>query len=326
MAAIARVGARAPLVLLPFLGAMLLDTWGVCTLLAALDRRPSFFAIFPIRLATEALHLTAPAGFLVADSTAAALLDTRCAVPFGDGVVAALARRWLVMRAHAAYIAIGAAVGFTALAAVSRRTFGASWLPWVVAASALIPLVLSFGVGAGFGNRGLLVRVLAASTRWRWVADRGARWRDGARALDARMLRVGESSRAVWSATAAFFGCWLLESADTALLLHLLGVPADVAMAMGAEVGISLVRAIGNVAPASLGVQDAGYATILPAMGVGVDRAAAFVLLKRAKELLWIGAGYAWLALLRSRQNVGWAGTRAASNRTQPGANLEQAL
>jgi hypothetical protein len=301
LAAIGRVGARAPLALLPFVGAMLADAWGVAALLAALGRRPALSAIFPIRVATEALHLTAPAGFLVADSTAAALLDTRCGVPLGEGAVVALARRWLVMRAHAAYIVLGAAVGFASLAAVSVRYFGGRWLAWAVMASALLPLLASLGVGVSFGGGGLFARALAVASRWRPLARRVARWQEGARVMDAQMVKLGESRRATWSATAAFFGCWLLESADTALLLRLLGAPADVAMAVGAEVGISLVRAIGNVAPASLGLQDAGYATLLPAMGLSVDLAAAFVVMKRAKELLWIAAGYVWLGVLRSR-------------------------
>jgi hypothetical protein len=326
LAAIVRVGGRAPLALLPFLGAMLLDTWGVCALLAALRRRPPFASVFPIRLATEALHLTAPAGFLVADSAAAALLDARCGVPLGEGAVVALARRWLVMRAHAAYIALGALAGFASLAAVSARYFREGWLPWAVMASALVPLLVSLGVGAGFGKGRLFAWAIAVAGRTRWLAERAERWQLGARAMDAGMVRLGASRRATWSASAAFFGCWLLESADTAILLRLLGAPADLGVAIGAEVGISLVRAIGNVAPASLGVQDAGYATLLPAMGVSVDLAAAFVVMKRAKELLWVAAGYVWLGFLRSRQSAGCDGTRAASNGMQPPAKGEHAL
>ena len=65
--------------------------------------------LLPIRVASEALHLTAPAGFVVADSATAALLDTRCGVPMAEGAVIAIARKWLVTRAHAAYIVLGAA-------------------------------------------------------------------------------------------------------------------------------------------------------------------------------------------------------------------------
>jgi hypothetical protein len=84
---------------------------------------------------------------------------------------------------------------------------------------------------------------------------------------------------------------------------------------MGAEVGISLVRSIGNFAPAGLGLQDAGYATMFAGLGVPIDTAAAFVLFKRSKEVLWIACGYALLAALRSPAGSmlpGWARRAAA--------------
>ncbi len=315
--ALLRMGAAAPLVLVPFAGGMLFDTLGVCALLRALGHRgtgtvgaSTVRAVLPIRIATEALHLTAPAGFLVADSTAAALLETRCGVPLADGGVVALARRWLVMRAHFAYIAFGAAVGFGALASASARAFGGAWLPWVVAASALAPLALSAGVGTSFGGGASLSALLAAASRWPWLRTVAGRWRRGASTVDERLARVGAAHAATWRATGAFFVCWLLESLETAVVLRLLGAPTSFALAMGAEVGISMLRSIGNVAPASLGVQDAGYATLLPAMGVGVDVAAALVVVKRAKELVWIVFGYALLGALRRR------GAPAASRST----------
>jgi len=105
--------------------------------------------------------------------------------------------------------------------------------------------------------------------------------------------------KATWSAAGAFLACWLVEAIDTAIVLRVLGVSLDFAFAMAAEGAISMLRSIGNVMPAGLGVQDAGYATLLPAMGVAPDAAAAFVLVKRGKELLWIAAGYALLAAIR---------------------------
>jgi hypothetical protein len=53
-------------------------------------------------------------------------------------------------------------------------------------------------------------------------------------------------------------------------------------------------------------VQDAGYAAFLGALGVPQPLAtgAAFVLLKRAKEVLWATIGYAFLLSDRSRQQA----------------------
>jgi hypothetical protein len=48
---------------------------------------------------------------------------------------------------------------------------------------------------------------------------------------------------------------------------------------------------------------------MLSGLGVPVDTAAAFVILKRAKEITWIAFGYALLAALRSPAGValpGW--------------------
>jgi len=304
--AIAAVGPSAPLMLAPFIAAMVVDALGVQFLLRPLGRAVPLAQIVPIRIATEALHLTAPAGFLVADSAAASLLDSRCGVPVAEGAMVAFARRWLVMRSHAAYVLLGAAVGGAILSAVSARYLGGPWLGWAVAAASLVPLLMSQALGEGFRGRGLIARMHAAASRapWRWLREHTSRWREGAVSVDDRLASIGVAHAVTWSATGAFFACWLLEAIDTAIVLWLVGAPLDIAFAMAAEVGISLLRSAGNVVPAGLGVQDAGYATLLPAMGVAPDACAAFVVLKRGKELLWIALGYALLAVLRKSESA----------------------
>jgi uncharacterized membrane protein YbhN (UPF0104 family) len=299
--ATAAAGRWAPLALAPFAVGMTLDATGIRTLLRALGRNVPLGRLVAIRVATEALHLTAPAGFVVADSATAALLDARCGVPVAEGAVLAIARKWLVTRSHAAYILLGAASGAAALAGVSGRVLGSRWLPWTVAASALAPLAISIALGAGFRGQPALLRLQRAlgSLPWEAVRERVSRWRCGAVAVDGHLARIGAARAATRRATLAYFGSWLIEAAETALILRLVGGPLDLGVAMAAEVGVSLVRSIGNVAPAGLGVQDAGYAVLFQALGVPAPTTAAFVLLKRGKELVWIAVGYALLAAMR---------------------------
>ena len=299
--ALCEAGRWTPLALVPFVFAMSLDAAGIGVLLGTLGRKVKLADILPIRIASEALHLTAPAGFVVADSATAALLDARCGVPVAEGAVIAIARKWLVMRAHAVYIALGAIGGAAVLAGVSRRALGGPWLPWAVGASGLAPLALSLALGAGFRGRPALARLQNAVARIPWCAlqERIGRWRSGAVRTDATLAVVGASRRDTWVACASFFGCWLCESIETAIIVRLVGGPLDLTFAMACEVGISMLRSIGNVAPAGLGVQDAGYAVLFEAMGLPAHTTAAFVLLKRAKELTWIAVGYALLAALR---------------------------
>jgi hypothetical protein len=299
--AFAHAGRLAPLALVPFLIGTSLDALGLGVLLSALGSRISFARLLPIRIATEALHLTAPAGFVVADTATAALLDAHCRVSLAKGAVLAVARKWLVMRAHAAYIGLGALAGAGVLTAVSERFLGGRWLAVAAGAAALLPLTLSLVLGAGFNGRPAVARAHAALERLPWAFARGfiARWKGGATTADAHLAKLGAEHGATWLATGCFFGCWLFEAIETVLVLWLVGGPASLPLALAVEVGLSLVRSIGNVAPAGLGLQEAGYATLLTAMGVNVDTAAAFVLLKRGKELVWVGVGYALLAAMR---------------------------
>jgi hypothetical protein len=301
--ALARIGALAPLTLLPFIGGMAMDAVGMRGIFGIMGRNVPLTRLLPIRIATEALHVTAPAGFLVADSATAKLLEVQCGVPLGEGAILAVARKWLVMRAHAAYLVLGAVTGGAVLAAASRLYLGGPWLPWAIGASALAPLGLSVALGQGLSGRGLTLRLQQMLLRLPWpaVRDPVTRWRQSAIAVDSRLAHLGRARSATWVAAAAFLGCWLFESIDTAVIIRLVGGPPSFAFALAFEVGISMLRSMGNVAPAGLGVQDAGYATLLPAMGVSPEVAAAFVLVKRAKELVWIALGAILLAALRRR-------------------------
>jgi hypothetical protein len=301
LGAVRLAGRWAPLAFVPFLAGMTLDAMGAIILLRTLGRSVPLSRALPIRIATEALHLTTPAGFVVADSATATLLEAQCGVPMGEGAVLAVARKWLVMRAHAVYIALGAACGWVALAGVSERAHGGRWLPWAVGASACIPLGLSLALGAGFRGRPAFVVLQTALARlpWRALRERVQSWRTGALSADGHLARVGAARSATWIAAVTFFGCWLFESLETAVILALVGGPMNLAFAMSAEVGISLLRSAGNVAPAGLGVQDAGYAMLFQSMGLPPHTTAAFVLLKRGKEVVWIAIGYGLLAALR---------------------------
>ena len=118
--AVSSAGPLVAVALVPFAIGMTLDAWGMVVLLRGLGHRTSLAQMLPVRFASEALHATLPAGFVASDTATAILLEKRAGVPVRDGVVASIARKWLVMRAHAAYIAVGAVAGFATLTALAR--------------------------------------------------------------------------------------------------------------------------------------------------------------------------------------------------------------
>jgi uncharacterized protein (TIRG00374 family) len=282
--------------LAPFAIGMTLDAWGQVVLLRALGHRTTLAQLLPVRFASEALHVTVPAGFVAADTATTLMLRDRCDVPVRDGVVASIARKWLVMRSHAGYIAVGAIVGFPALAVVSQKMLGSSGaLPWMVLASATVPLALSSAVAAGLLGRSTFSRLHNALMRlpWPWLR----RWLDKhhreASSTDSQVLRLRASKSATWRASLAFLGAWCFEALESVLLLRLAGADVGFAPVFAVEAALSLVRSAVVIAPSGLGVVDLGYATVLPMLGVDAGAAPAFVLLKRAKEIVWVLFGYA---------------------------------
>lgn len=319
------LGSCGPLVVLapvPFAVGMSMDSLGTMIILRAMGRRTTLAQMLPVRIASEALHFSLPGGFVASDAATALLLQSRSEVPIADGVVALIARKWLVMRSHAIYIVLGALMGLAALAQLSRAVGGGRALPWAVAGSSIIPLVASCSIGVVLLGHGTFVGISSFLSRAPVAAVR--RWVEGRRrqaaASDAQVARLRASGRATWLATAAFFTGWCFEALESAFLLHLVGADVPIRAVFAVEGGLSLVRSIAIMAPSGLGVIDLGYATVLPAFGAEAGVAAAFLLLKRAKELAWIAAGYAALGVMRGRR-----GATGRSAATAAPARIEDA-
>lgn len=302
-AAIASAGPLAALAVVPFAFGIIADAIGLQCLLRGLGHDTRLAQLLPVRLASEALHISMPAGFVASDTATAVLLERRCDVPLRDGVVASIARKWLVMRAHALYIVVGALVGFAALARVSQVLLGGGSLPWIVAASALAPLSLSAALGAGLLGRETFARLNRTLSRIpvrrlrSWLASK----QHDAAMTDRQATRLRAHPTAVARATLAFVVTWCFEALESALILRLVGVSIGLPAIFAIEAGLSLVRSAAVATPSGLGVVDLGYAALLPALGADAGGAPAFIVLKRGKELLWVLAGYAVLAVWRTR-------------------------
>lgn len=302
-AAISYAGPLAFTAVVPFALGITADACGLWVMVRSLGHDTPLSQILPVRLASEALHISIPAGFVASDTATAMMLQSRCGVPVRDGVVASIGRKWLVMRAHAAYILVGAITGFPALVVISRSLLGGTSLPWIVMASSLIPLALSAALGAGLLGKSTFSRLHGALTRIpsrplrRWLESR----RHEATLTDSQAARLRTTPGATSRATLAFLVTWTFEALESALLLRLVGVHIELGAVFAIEAGLSLVRSAVVLAPSGLGVVDLGYATVLPMLGADAGGAPAFVLLKRAKEIFWVLAGYALLAAWRSK-------------------------
>ncbi len=147
-----------------------------------------------------------------------------------------------------------------------------------------------------------------ALSRWLRAVPIAAvrRWIDARRAAFAR---VDTSTRAFFAAPRSTqLACflpfaleWLMEGVETFVILRCLHAAVGVGDALVVDGVGSLLRTLVFFVPAGLGFQDGVQVALLGMLGVGDAPAtgAAFIFIKRTKELFWIVTGATFLAVRR---------------------------
>jgi hypothetical protein len=301
---IRHAGVVTVLIVLPYPMAMAIDTYTGRLLLGTMGTRPGLRPLYAIRLASEAVLLSLPIGTAFAESLSMFLLYRVCKVAPTRGIAFTVGKRWILLRAHGVYVLMSGVLGYGVLAAHSQALIHAPGLPLVVLASTLVPfgiaaaMVATLEGGTAARAIGRAIEKIPIAGVQRWIRRRMEHFGETDAAL-ARVLRLGQQP--IRTFTALLFAAWFMDTVETWLILHVLGVRIGFVEVYSFEAGLSLVRSLAFFVPAGLGVQDLGYFAFFNALGIpdpmGVG--AAFVLLKRTKELFWVIVGYLLLFVLR---------------------------
>jgi uncharacterized membrane protein YbhN (UPF0104 family) len=94
---------------------------------------------------------------------------------------------------------------------------------------------------------------------------------------------------------------WLMGVLETWLFLKVLHVPASLATAVVIETLGSAVRFATFFMPGSLGALEGANAAAFAALGFGAQAGLAFSLLRRLRQVVWIGLGVLVLLVARGR-------------------------
>ncbi len=296
IALVGSIGAPIALVFLPYLLAIALHAEAYRRLLIELDRPTSFARIFSVALSSEAVMLSFPGGIAVADSINPYLLERRCRVPLLDGLTAVATKKSLIVLANGLYIGVALVVGFRDLSTASEHLIHSSMLAWIVFASAigllggsLLTMRVLVSGSLALRSHGMLMRIPVAPLR-RWLSER----RGGFKQTDhlfATLLR--DRHRALASSALLLLGMWLAEGLETFVILRLLHVDVTYAQAITCEVVVVMLRSLAFMIPGALGILDAGYVAFFGAFALpnAATVGVAFVLVKRAKEIVFVLAG-----------------------------------
>lgn len=297
---IGSLGFALPLLLLPNLATVAVETLGWRIAFDRMGRKLSLGGLLKVRLTAEAFAMGLPSGALIGESLQPYLLRRRCGLPFEEGAVGVVARKFFVILSHGLFLALAVLVAYRPLQHASTRAIGRQGLPWLLLATSAVLAIVAAGLAALLVHGSVAQRSRSALERvglsWLrpWLERNALKFREA----DARLVRFFSNGPARLLAPLPFFlAVWLVKSLESALYLRLLGAPLPFPSVMAFETTLQLARAMIVPVPGGLGIQDFGYVLCLRALDVG-DAAtvgAAFVMLKRGKEAFWMAVGFALL-------------------------------
>jgi len=288
LAATARaLGWQSLLVCLPFALIMAVDTLG-WRYAFAYDRVP-FLRLMAARVAGEAVNVMTAVAPVGGDAIKVWFLEPH--VPYRESVASVIIAKTTITLSQTLFLLLGVAVAL-ALSVDARLVAAMLWL-------LLVELV---GAG-GF----LLVQVTGLLGRG---ARRLARFGKLKAIASAENLDQTLQSfyRRQWRRFSLSMGFhllgWLMGVLETWLFLKVLHVPASLATAVVIETLGSAVRFATFFMPGSLGALEGANAAAFAALGFGAQAGLAFSLLRRLRQVVWIGLGVLVLLVARGRARL----------------------
>lgn len=287
LTAISGMGWRLLLVLcFPFALITLFDTLGWHFAFAR--SRVPFGVLLGARLAGEALNMTTPTAQVGGEAVKAWLL--RHHVSFDESLPSVIVAKTTITIAQGALLVVGIVCALFILPTDSLLVRGMGWLLLVeVVAIAGFIAVQMAGVVAG-GRR--LLDTLSLG----WITQRLEPWLGVDRAL-AGFYR-NEPRRLLLSFSCHFVG-WLVSVLETYLIFHFLDVPVSLGGAAVIEAFGTAVRFATFLVPGGLGVLEGGHVAASVALGFEAAAGMSFSLVRRVREVAWVGVGFVALAAMR---------------------------
>jgi len=253
---------------------------------AFLHDRVPFGTLLATRLAGEAFNIVTPTAALGGEVVKAWLLRDR--VPLEESVPSVIIAKTTITIAQGLFLLLGVVLAVTTLAG-SKILVAMEWLVALeVIALGLFILVQTRGL-VGWSARLLdrlgIRRLSGSGTVARVDAALADFYRREPRRLTLSIL--------------FHFAAWLLGIVETWLILWFLGIPVSLTTATVIEAFATGIRFATFLIPGSLGAQEGGYVVTFVALGLTGADGVTFGLVRRFRELVWVGIGLALFAGMR---------------------------
>ena len=245
------------------------------------DRVP-FRALLWVRIAGESVNVTTPTASVGGEAVKAWLL--RPYVGYTDGISSVIVAKTMITIAQGLMLALGIVCAWLALPAGSPLLRPMEWLLLVevLAVGGFVAVQLVGVMGAGGRLLGRFGVPLAAL---------------GGVALDDSLGSFYRRSPGRLALSIGFhFAGWVVSALETYLILALLGIKVSLLTALVIEAAGTAVRFATFMVPGHLGVLEGGQVAVFVALGLTGASALSFSLVRRIREVVWVGVGLVMLA------------------------------
>ncbi|HSF66503.1 MAG TPA: flippase-like domain-containing protein [Nitrospiraceae bacterium] len=294
----AHLGPVALLVMLiPSIIMYAVEAYGWKVTLGPLGKDIPFWRVLMIRTAGEVVNTTTPAGYVGGEPLKAALLRKHH-VPMEEAFTSVIIAKTTMTIAEVVFILLGISLGVWLLG-------GSDSSGQIVAAAILSVGLLALGTGAFvFVQRQGLCIWLLESLRKIGVKIKYLEAREEQlRSLDRAILEFYRQKRpAFYTSTGLFFLGWMAEALEVYVILYFLGGPAMALSAISIGALSVFIKSSTFFIPGSLGAQDGGNLLLLEAFGYSGVTGITFALVRRFRELVWIGVGLLCLTLVGGKK------------------------
>ncbi len=241
------------------------------------------YRLYVVRMVGEAFNVITPVASMGGEPVKVMLLKKYYGVPYGDASASVLLAKTVNLFSLVFFLA-----GGLALILLDSRFSSAETL---VAASGLV--VFCCVVFAFF----LVQRMRISSRGSAWIS----RWRVGERirdylhhieAFDARLVTFYSRRRRRFAAALILALCaWFIGALSIYYTMLFLGTPVSFTDAWIIEAFAQLIRAGTFFIPASIGAQEGAFVLVCATLTGSASSGLAAALVRRFREILWIGGG-----------------------------------
>jgi glycosyltransferase 2 family protein len=280
------------MILLPSVCMYAIDAYGWKLALRPAAFTVSFWRLWAIRTAGEVVNMTTPTAYSGGEPLKAYLLR-KYSVPIVEGLASVVIAKTTMTIAEVLFILVGLAFGFWVLGVDGPSA-------QVIVGGVISVGMLLFGT-AGFvfmQRRGIFTWILETMRKFGLrIAYLEAR-EPQLRSIDLSILNFYNHHQGLFCAsTGLFFLGWMAEAVEVFVIIYYLGGPASLPSAIAIGALSVFIKGSTFFIPGSLGAQDAGNVLLLKVFGYSDVTGITFALLRRFRELVWIGVGLICLAL-----------------------------